>query len=77
MVAETGVRMIAWQDQFWISYYNIADFVILFICLIIFVLVMNTSCSIETSREAFIEEILLIARNLIQLVRLAMMLKRF
>lgn len=76
LIFETIVRMVALQSMFWKDLFNIVDFIVLVLCVLCFLLIMTTFCSVETSREAIFEEIMLIVRNVVQLVRLAIMMQR-
>ena len=76
LIGETGIRMVAMPTTFWKDIFNILDFIVLVFCIICFIIIMTTLCSVETSREAIFEEVMLIIRNVVQLIRLGIMMKR-
>lgn len=73
MVVETTMRVIAVGDEFWQSLYNIFDVGFVCLCVLVFILMMKSTCG---SSQAVAEEVMLVLRNIIQLARLGMIVQR-
>jgi hypothetical protein len=77
MIIEFLIRYVAIGKAYFKSLFNIADVGVIALCVIVFCLLLTRSCSQEASTEAVIEDVLLVARNGIQLTRLVMMLQKY
>jgi hypothetical protein len=77
MVMETTLRIVAVGQSYWKSLYNIADFGVLILCFVAFLLLLKSDCGNTKSAEAVAEGVLLIGRNVIQFIRLGTMIKRY
>lgn len=73
MVAEVSLRIIAVRKLYWQSYSNIADLVVVTLSFIVLVVVLSNHCSQGTT---IIDSILLVTRNVVQFVRLFLMLRK-
>lgn len=81
LVAEVGVRFLAFGKHFWKSTFNIVDLCLVALCLLtLVVLSFGHGCSPYSQRsgrgEELIDSLLLIARNVIQCTRLLSVIRR-
>jgi hypothetical protein len=76
MTIETTIRIVGVGKPYWKSVYNVFDLSMVAICLIIFLLLLGNQCGSTQSAIVEFEEILLIIRNVIQLVRLGVLVQR-
>jgi len=74
MIAEVGIRLLAFRSQFWKSYYNTLDLAITVLCIITVVVVFFSGCSAK-GEEVF-DTVLLVVRNLFQFGRLALVMRK-
>lgn len=75
LILEVILRAIALQRRFWSSYWNIADAVMVIICAVTLGLVF-AGCSTAVRRERQSSTILLVIRNVVQVIRLGVLLWR-
>ncbi|KAI5479791.1 hypothetical protein MNV49_002603 [Pseudohyphozyma bogoriensis] len=74
MILEVSVRLVAFGKQFWKSYYNTLDLAITIFCGITLLVIFFSGCSAK-GEEVF-DTFLLIARNLFQFGRLALVMRK-
>jgi hypothetical protein len=75
LISEVVLRAVALQRHFWKSYWNIADVVVMVICAVTLGLVF-AGCSTAVRRERQSGTILLVIRNVVQFVRLIVLVWR-
>ncbi|TPX65056.1 hypothetical protein SpCBS45565_g05427 [Spizellomyces sp. 'palustris'] len=76
MILEVSIRLVALGKLFWTSYWNLADLLMVPLCLITLFLQNSSECTSSTRREAEMEEILLIVRNVVMLGRLIVVVEK-
>ncbi|KAI9098643.1 hypothetical protein DFS34DRAFT_618302 [Phlyctochytrium arcticum] len=76
MLLEVAIRFLALGKLFWTSYWNVVDVCLVPLCLLTLFLLSSTNCDSTARREAEMEEILLILRNVVMLGRLIMVVKK-
>lgn len=75
LLAEVGVRVVALRQFFWRSYWNIADAIMMVICAITLILVFaGCTKAVRLGRQS--STVLLVIRNIVQIVRLVNLLWR-
>ncbi|KAI8446039.1 hypothetical protein BY996DRAFT_6434362 [Phakopsora pachyrhizi] len=74
MILEVSIRLVAFGKKFWKSKLNILDCVITVICLMTMIILFWKGC--QAKREEVLDVIILVVRNLIQFIRLALILRR-
>ncbi|CAG8481877.1 10866_t:CDS:2 [Acaulospora morrowiae] len=74
MIAEVITRFLALGKLFWKSIFNIADIILVFLCVTTLIFLLKGGCS-HKGEEVF-DLVLLIARNLIQFGRIILMLRK-
>lgn len=74
MIAEVCIRFVAFGKKFWSSIFNIVDLILTGFCIITVLVIFFSGCSAK-GEEVF-DTFLLVARNLIQFSRLAIVLRR-
>lgn len=75
LIAEVIIRIISLGKHYWKSWWNIADAILMGLCIMTFCLVF-AGCSTSVRRERQSSTVLLVVRNLIQVVRLVNLLWR-
>lgn len=73
LIAEVVIRIISLGRHYWKSWWNIADAILMGLCIMTFCLVF-AGCSNSVRRERQSSTVLLVIRNLIQVVRLVNLL---
>lgn len=73
LIAEVVIRMIALRRFFWKAYWNIVDGFMLIICIVTLALVF-AGCSESVRRGRQTSTILLVIRNVVQILRLLVLL---
>ncbi|KAI8920562.1 hypothetical protein BC831DRAFT_478703 [Entophlyctis helioformis] len=76
MLVEVGVRFFAYAKKYWQSPWNMADLAVVLLCTLAFAMFSAGECGTLKRSEAVAEEIVLIFRNTIQLVRLGLLLQK-
>merc|ERR1711939_541429 len=74
MIAEVCIRFVAFGKKFWASVFNIIDLILMCFCIVTVLVIFFSGCSAK-GEEVF-DTFLLVARNLIQFSRLAIVLRR-
>ncbi|TNY21199.1 hypothetical protein DMC30DRAFT_416222 [Rhodotorula diobovata] len=74
LIAEVTIRLLAFGSQFWQSYWNALDLAITLFCAVTLVVIFFSGCSAK-GEEVF-DTFLLVARNLFQFGRLALVLRK-
>ncbi|KAJ3349100.1 hypothetical protein HDU91_006432 [Kappamyces sp. JEL0680] len=77
MGLEFGIRYMAVGKKYWNSVANVVDTIVVCLCILTFMLLLSHTCGEASSREAVLEEMLLLGRNGIQLTRLVLMMRRW
>ncbi|KAI8997252.1 hypothetical protein BDB01DRAFT_770440 [Pilobolus umbonatus] len=75
MIIEVSIRILALRRDYWNSVWNIIDTILVVLCAITLI-VLTTGCSTGEREEAMIDTLLLVIRNVFQLVRLFIMLRK-
>jgi len=77
MIAEVGVRLVAFGRRFWSSPYNTLDLGLTVFCALTLLVLAFSGCGSETSREEeLLDTLLLVARNVLQFGRLAAVMRK-
>ncbi|KAL7751771.1 Histone acetyltransferase type B subunit 2 [Sorochytrium milnesiophthora] len=79
MIIEVSIRAVAMGKAFWAAKSNWLDVGLVFLCAVTLLLLLSDGCNDDDkgrNREAVADSILLIVRNLIQLVRIFHMLRK-
>ncbi|GJJ09703.1 hypothetical protein Clacol_003927 [Clathrus columnatus] len=71
MILEVSIRLVAFGKQFWKSPFNIIDLVLTVFCAITILAITLVGCDTSSKAEELFDTLLLVARNLLQFVRLA------
>jgi len=74
MIVEVGLRLVAFGKRFWTSFFNWLDLVITGICVVTVGVTLVQGCGAK--KEEVLETLLLVVRNGLQFVRLALMVRR-
>ncbi|KAM0788873.1 hypothetical protein ACM66B_002957 [Microbotryomycetes sp. NB124-2] len=74
MIAEVSIRLVAFGNQFWKSYYNTLDLAVTVLCAITIIVIFFSGCSAK-GEEVF-DTFLLVVRNLFQFGRLALVMRK-
>lgn len=81
LVAEVGVRLVAFGKNFWKSTFNVVDLGLVLLCLVtLIILFVGHGCSPLSERpgmgEELLDSVLLIVRNVVQCMRLLSVIRR-
>ncbi|KAL1920868.1 uncharacterized protein VTP21DRAFT_11503 [Calcarisporiella thermophila] len=76
LIAEVGIRWLALGRAYWKSIYNVLDVLVVAVCAITVIVLITSDCSTESREEEMFDIVLLIIRNAVQFVRLAIMLRK-
>ena len=63
-------------QQFWKSPYNILDLMITLICAVTILVIFFAGCGSTSKEEELLDTLLLVARNVLQFVRLASVMRQ-
>ncbi|KAK4057977.1 hypothetical protein OIO90_001196 [Microbotryomycetes sp. JL221] len=74
MILEVSIRLVAFGNQFWKSYYNTLDLLVTILCAITILIIFFSGCSAK-GEEVF-DTFLLVLRNLFQFGRLALVMRK-
>lgn len=75
MILEVSVRLVAFGRQFWKSPFNVVDLCLTVLCVITILVVFFAGCSNTSKDEELFDNLLLVARNVLQLGRLAAVMR--
>jgi hypothetical protein len=75
MIVEVAIRFIAFGRQFWKSPFNIMDLIITVICAVTILVIFFAGCGSTSKEEELLDTLLLVARNVLQFVRLASVMR--
>ncbi|KZT30852.1 hypothetical protein NEOLEDRAFT_1144378 [Neolentinus lepideus HHB14362 ss-1] len=76
MICEVGVRVVALGKLFWRSPWNIFDLIITIFCAITLAILLFAHSGRGSKGEEVFDSVLLIARNVLQFLRLAMIMRQ-
>jgi len=76
MIVEVAIRLIAFGRQFWKSPFNIMDLIITMICAVTILVIFFAGCGSTSKEEELLDTLLLVARNVLQFVRLASVMRQ-
>jgi len=76
MIVEVGIRLVAFGRQFWKSPFNIMDLIITVICAVTILFIFFAGCGSTSKEEELFDTLLLVARNVLQFVRLASVVRQ-
>ncbi|THH09602.1 hypothetical protein EW145_g1901 [Phellinidium pouzarii] len=76
MIAEVSVRFVAFGRQFWRSLFNIMDLILTVFCVITVLTIVFAGCGSTSKEEEVIDTLLLVARNVLQFIRLAAVVRQ-
>lgn len=71
MILEVTIRLVAFGKQFWKSPFNIIDLILTILCAITIFAITLVGCGTGSKAEELFDTLLLVARNILQFVRLA------
>lgn len=64
------------KQQFWKSPFNIMDLIITMICAVTILVIFFAGCGSTSKEEELLDTLLLVARNVLQFVRLASVMRQ-
>lgn len=64
------------MQQFWKSWFNVMDLVITFFCVITLLVILIAGCDNTSKEEEILDTLLLVARNILQFGRLAVVMRQ-
>jgi len=76
MIVEVAVRFVAFGRQFWKSPFNIMDLIITLICAVTILVIFFAGCGSTSKEEELLDTLLLVARNVLQFIRLASVMRQ-
>jgi len=76
MIIEVAIRLIAFGRQFWKSPFNIMDLIITMICAVTILVIFFAGCGSTSKEEELLDTLLLVARNVLQFLRLASVMRQ-
>ncbi|EPQ60390.1 hypothetical protein GLOTRDRAFT_89918 [Gloeophyllum trabeum ATCC 11539] len=76
MICEVGVRLVALGKQFWRSPWNIFDLIITIFCALTLSILLFAHSGRGSKGEEVFDSVLLIGRNVLQFLRLAMIMRQ-
>ncbi|PFH54872.1 hypothetical protein AMATHDRAFT_72639 [Amanita thiersii Skay4041] len=76
MILEVGIRFVAFGRQFWRSPFNVMDLVLTVFCALTLLVLVFARCGVGSRGEELFDTLLLIARNVLQLGRLAAVMRQ-
>ncbi|KAI5116190.1 hypothetical protein M0805_002285 [Coniferiporia weirii] len=76
MIAEVGIRFVAFGRQFWKSPFNVIDLVLTSFCVITVLTIVFAGCGSTSKEEEVLDTLLLVARNVLQFIRLAAVMRQ-
>jgi len=76
MIAEVSVRFVAFGRQFWKSPFNILDLVLTMLCVVTVLVIVFAGCGATSKEEEVLDTLLLVARNVLQFIRLAAVMRQ-
>jgi len=76
MIVEVAIRFVAFGRQFWKSPFNILDLIITLICAVTILVIFFAGCGSTSKEEELLDTLLLVARNVLQFVRLASVMRQ-
>jgi len=76
MIVEVAIRFVAFGRQFWKSPFNILDLIITVICAVTILVIFFAGCGSTSKEEELLDTLILVARNVLQFVRLASVVRQ-
>jgi len=76
MIAEVGVRLVAFGRRFWASPFNTVDLLLTLFCALTLLVLAFAGCGSTSKEEALLDTLLLVARNVLQFGRLAAVMRK-
>ncbi|TDL28029.1 hypothetical protein BD410DRAFT_739410 [Rickenella mellea] len=76
MIAEVAIRLVAFGRQFWKSPFNVMDLVLTAFCCLTLLVIAFAGCGSTSKKEEILDTLLLVARNVLQFIRLAAVMRQ-
>ncbi|CCO30973.1 hypothetical protein RSOLAG1IB_08266 [Rhizoctonia solani AG-1 IB] len=76
MIAEVGIRFLAFGRQFWKSPFNILDLILTTLCVVTLLVLFLAGCGNTSKEEELLDTLLLVFRNVMQFGRLAAVMRQ-